>query len=339
MRSCVRRGMQSRLLLAALLSTLWFPCGAPTPAGEQAISAASGEIDLESYKRVLTQIAEASKTPSQIPEQLRSLPDTWSVRDGERVYSVSTKEISEALRDIERHLNKSLAAQLRARLEAMRRQAEALAVPSPGTNTAQTKEKLEKIFERGEFREATGPSVWDLMRARINRWILEHLIKLFRMLHMSQKTGNAIGWGVLFLAVVGLFYVTYRWLTRMTRAADFRAEAQPMASDARRWVQEALAAADRSDFREAVHCAYWASVSQLEDLRILPRDRARTPRESLCLLEQHPQEQKILDAITRSFELIWYGYRPVSAAEWAGMKKELERMGCLQVSIAPTVPS
>jgi hypothetical protein len=80
-------------------------------------------------------------------------------------------------------------------------------------------------------------------------------------------------------------------------------------------------------------------VAHLEDTRILPRDQARTPRESLRLLEQHPKEQSLLQAITRNFELIWYGYRPVSAVEWAGAKEQLEKIGCPQVSIAPTAPS
>ena len=309
---------------------------APAPADKPAIPS---ELDLSSYQRELTRIEETSKDLSKIPELRRSLPDVWAVRDGDRTYSVPTKEISEALREIEHDPKKPVAAQLEMRLNEMRKQAEELSRPFPRVNTAEADEKVRKILNRGEFQDASGPSAWDLMRARIARWIVLHIIKLLRFLHISQRTGNGIAWGVLFLAVVLLFYVVYRWLTKAATAADFRAEVVPAASDARHWVQEALAAADRGDFREAVHCAYWASVAHLEDVRILPRDRARTPRESLRLLDQHPKEQGLLEAITRSFELIWYGYRPVSAAEWVGTKEHLEKMGCLQVSTAPTVPS
>ncbi len=331
--------MRQRVLVLTILLVVWQPCRAQTPAGSDASAPAPINLDLQSYQHELTRIAEQSKNPAQIPELRRSLPDAWTVKDGDRVYSVPTKEISEALREIGHDPKKATAAQLENRLKAMQQQAADLSLPSPGANTADAEGKLKKILDRGEFREASGPSAWDLMKARMNRWIFEHIMRLLNMLHISHKMGNALAWSVLFLAVVLLFYVIYQWLIKSAKSQDFRAEVEPTTSDARHWVQEALAAADRGDFREAVHCAYWASVAHLEDIRILPRDRARTPRESLQLLDQHPKEQRILQGITRSFELIWYGYRPVSAAEWDGTKEQMEKMGCLQASIAPTVPS
>jgi hypothetical protein len=298
--------------------------------------ASTPELDLQSYQRELARISDASKNGTEIAETRKSLPDAWKVRAGEQVYSVSTKEIREGLQEAGRDPKKVAALQVR--LKAMQRQAAELSSPSSSLSLEQANENLQKILKRGEFQEA-GPSAWDFMRARISRWLAKHLFKLFGALQISKKTGNAIGWGVLFLAVMALFYAVYRWLANTSGRVELRAEVEPSTSDARHWVQEALAAADRGDFREAIHCAYWASVAHLEDIRILPRDRARTPRESLRLLEQHPKEQGILRAITRSFELIWYGYRPVSAAEWAGTKSELEKIGCLQASTAPTVPS
>ncbi len=330
---------RSRVLVLAVLIAFWLPCRAQAPAGVDAATAASTELDLQSYQRELTRIAEASKNPKEIPDLRRSLPEAWKVKDGDRLYSIPTKAISEALREIERDPKKAVAAQLQTRLKAMQQQANALPSSGSSANATEAEGKLKKILSRGEFQEASGPSAWDMMRARINRWIFIHIIRLLSLLHISQKTGNALAWGVLFLAVVLLFYTVYRWLTKSTKAVRFRAEVEPTDSDVRNWTQEALAAADRGDFREAIHCAYWASVARLEDIRILPRDRARTPRESLRLLDQHPREQGVLQAITRSFELIWYGYRPVSAAEWAGTKEQLEKMGCLQPSTAPTVPS
>jgi Domain of unknown function (DUF4129) len=160
-----------------------------------------------------------------------------------------------------------------------------------------------------------------------------------RYLHISKKMGNTIAWGVIFLAVVSLFYAVYNWLSRTAKQERFRAEVEPLVSDARQWVLEALAAADRGNFREAIHCAYWASVSHLEDMRVLPRDRSRTPRESLQILEHHLAEKSSLQAMTHRFELIWYGYRPASVGDWAGAKELMEKLGCLQASIAPTARS
>ena len=326
------------MLLAALI-TFCLPCRAQSPEGEKVSAAASPALDLESYERELNQIEEAAKDPAKIDALRRALPDSWTVKHGNQVYSVPTNEISQALREIERDPKKATLAQLEFRLKLMLQQAQELAHLSSGTNLAQAQGELNSILSRSEFQEASGPSAWDVIRARINRWILEHIIRLLSLLHISQKTGNAIAWAVLFLAVVLLFYVVYRWLSNSSKSAQFRAEVEPRASDARYWQKEALAAADRGDFREAIHCAYWASIAHLEDIRILPQDRARTPRESLRLLDQHPKEQGVLQSITRNFELIWYGYRPVSAADWVGTKEQLERVGCLQSSTAPTVPS
>jgi hypothetical protein len=327
--------MQAGILVLAALLASCSPCRAQAP--ERGASAGETEMDLQSYQQELSRIEGAGRD---VGEVRQSLPESWAVKAGGTTYHVSTREISDALVEIDRDPKKAATAeQLKTRLQAMRRQAADLAAGRPSTKDGDAEAKLDKILKRGEFQEAAGPSAWDLVRARINRWILEHLIGLLSLLHISEKTGNAIAWGVIIAAVVLLFYVVYGWLSKADRSARFRAEVKPAASDARQWVQEAVAAADRGDFREAVHCAYWASVTHLEDIRVLPRDRSRTPRESLRLLEQHPREQGLLQSITHSFELIWYGYRPASAVDWAGAKEQLEKMGCLQVSIAPTAPS
>jgi hypothetical protein len=330
--------MRSRLFFLTLLIASWPPARAQTPIDSESATAAS-ELELQSYRHELARIEEASKNPERVREIRKSLPETWKVRDGDRVYSVPTREISDALLQIERNPKKPVAGQLQARLQSMQQQAQALSRPMSSPRPLDAETDLKTILNRAEFREATGPSAWDLARARINRWFLDHLIKLLNRLHVSEKTGNAIAWIVLFLAVLTLFCAIYRWLTNSAKSTDLDEEAEAMPSDGRRWIQEALAAADRGDFREAVHCAYWASVAHLEDIRLLPRDRARTPRESLGLLELHPKEQGVLQTITRNFELTWYGYRPVSAAEWARTKEQLENMGCLQASITPIVPS
>jgi Domain of unknown function (DUF4129) len=339
MKRCgVGHKMRSGVFVLAILWAFGLPCRAQAPVGDRSAAAVpSSELNLQSYQRELARIEAASRNPTEIPELRKSLPEAWRVKDGDQIYFVPTKEISEALR--EARLDPKRSAQLEARLKAMSQQAEALAHASGVASPTRAEGKLKKILDRGEFQEASGPTAWEMMRARVNRWIFEHLVRLLRLFNVSRRTGNAIGWAVLFLAVVTLFYAVYRWLTKTSKALQFRAEVEPTGSDAKHWLQKALAAADRGDFREAIHCGYWASVAHLEDLRTLPRDRARTPRESLRLLEGYPKEQGVLQAITRSFELIWYGYRPVGAEQWAGTKKELEKMGCLQASTAPTVPS
>ena len=100
-----------------------------------------------------------------------------------------------------------------------------------------------------------------------------------------------------------------------------------------------LAAAELGDYREAVHCAYWATIVHLEGLGLLKRDHARTPRESLRLLEPHPKERQLLGDFTHNFELIWYGYRPASPEDWTNARTHLEKMGCLTRSTPATANS
>jgi len=107
-------------------------------------------------------------------------------------------------------------------------------------------------------------------------------------------------------------------------------------NDSREWARDALAAAERGDYREAVHCAYWAAIASLETRGVLKSDRARTPRESLRLLDPHPREQKLLREFTLLFELVWYGYRPASGKDWSNARSHLENMGCLTPSTVAT---
>lgn len=340
MRPCgAGRGMRSRILVLGVLIAFALPCTAQTSASGKPAATAPPEFDLQTYQHELSDIEQAVKNGRGLYQLRRALPEIWTVRNGGQVYQVPTKEISEGLAALERNPKKGAATPLEARLRAMQQQAAELAHPSPGPNTAAAEVKLKKILARGEFQDASGPSRWEILEARLARWIIGLIVTLLGFLHISGKMGNLIVWAVILVAVVLLFYVVYGWLTKARKTAAFRAEVPPVPSDARHWLQEAMAAAERHNFREAVHCAYWAAVAHLEDIRVLPRDRSRTPRESLRLLKENAKELTPLQGITHSFELIWYGYRPASAGDWAGVKRQLEKMGCLQVSTAPTVPS
>jgi hypothetical protein len=303
----------------------------------------SPELDLNAYKAELARIAESVQSKQNLGSVRKSLPPSWKVRIRDESFEVSTREISAALAEIERNPSKSkhVEEQLQLRLQALQRGAQEME-SAPGANVsteAEARGKLKEVLNRSEFQQAAGPSAWEMMRARILRWIFEHIIWLLRWLHISERTGNYFAWSVIFLAVVVLFYAVYRWLSKMAGRTDFVAETEPVASDVRQWLAEALSAAERGDYREAIHCAYWASIARMEDMRLLARDRARTPRESLRLLEQHPREKGFLQAVTRSFELIWYGYRPASQTDWAAAREQLENLGCLQASIAPIAQS
>ena len=207
------------------------------------------------------------------------------------------------------------------------------------SNLNEARTHRDQILQRPEFAGAAGPSQLQMLLARVERWVLERLIWLFTKLHLGAKASNVLAWTVVALAFLVLVYWIGKNLFRAAREHTPRPAGPLPVEESRLWAKDALAAAERGDYREAVHCAYWAAIVHVEGLGLLKRDRSRTPRESLRLLEPHPKEQKVLAEFTRRFELIWYGYRPASPDDWSGARAHLESMGCLSPSTLATVNS
>ncbi len=96
------------------------------------------------------------------------------------------------------------------------------------------------------------------------------------------------------------------------------------------WWRDAESAAKGSQWREAVHFAYWASIARLEQKRLWPADKARTPREYPRLLKADDPRRAGLLQLTRSFERTWYGGRDADEATCRsamGLARELMDAG------------
>jgi Domain of unknown function (DUF4129) len=324
---------------AALLAILCTIC-AGVRAQEQ-----TGTLDLHSYEaeleRYSTLIEQAKNRPAEIARIRASLPLGWNVEGGGAEFHVSAAPIASALLDLQSHPQNAaeLASGIEVRLREMRQSAIEMEATTAASDRA-ARDDLKQIFARRDFSGLRGPTQWEIWEERIAEWLTSLFLRLVSKLHIGAKTGNLIAWALVAVAFAGVCFWLYRTLSRSTKTDEAVANAAPpTASDAREWVRDTLAAAERGDFREAVHCSYWAAIARLEDLKLLRRDRSRTPRESLRLLDSHPSEQTSLRSLTRHFELIWYGYRPASEADWSEAKTLLERIGCLAGSTAPTASS
>jgi uncharacterized protein DUF4129 len=304
-------------------------------------SSAITELDISAYKAELDRCASALRHPGAIPELRKSLPRAWTVQAGGSRFEISTQSLAADLRRIEQNPEKasSAARDLQLRLSAMRKAAEEFENSARAASPSNARPHLDEILNRREFAGAIGPSEFQILMARIERWIFERLYWLLSRLHLQGKAGNFLAWTVVVLAFLALAYWVIRNFSRILRATTIPVAGPAPSDDSRFWVKDALAAAEHGDYREAVHCAYWAAIVKLEGLGMLKRDHARTPRESLLLLEPFPKEQKLLGDFTRHFELIWYGYRPASLEDWSGARAHLEKMGCLTHSTAATASS
>jgi Domain of unknown function (DUF4129) len=333
--------MLRRMLLPALVGCVVFLTATTRAQTSQNQPQMARELDLPAYQAELARCAASIKRPEEISRLRRSLPPAWRVRTDETRIEVSTEWLTSALQKLERDPAES-ASRLRdidVRLAAMRQAAMELETGSNETSPKDSRADLEKILRRREFRGMQGPSQMELLKTRILRWIAERIYRLFSRLHLGSTTGNVLAWIVVGLAFLTLCYWVWQSLSRSTHLPETPPDGPIDSTDSRMWAKDAVAAAERGDYREAVHSAYWAAVVHLEVLGLLKSDRARTPRESLCLLDPHPQEQKLLREFTRHFELIWYGYRPASADDWSDARTHLEKMGCLTSSTAATANS
>jgi hypothetical protein len=102
------------------------------------------------------------------------------------------------------------------------------------------------------------------------------------------------------------------------------------------WIRAARESAARGDYREAIHSAYWAGITRLQDAGALPLDRAKTPREYLRALsaprapEQESTEKykEPLRKLTTNLELAWYANRKADSAEFSETLQHVEALGC-----------
>ena len=102
----------------------------------------------------------------------------------------------------------------------------------------------------------------------------------------------------------------------------------PSARSWRAWLAEARLMAQQQEWRNAIHLAYWAGISFLESGGAWKPNRARTPREYLRLLGTRKPEYPSLAALTRKFELVWYGDRAAGALDFQETLGQLEKLGC-----------
>jgi hypothetical protein len=299
------------------------------------------ELGLAAYKAELDRCAESIRQGENLAQLRESLPRNWVIQTEQSRVVVSTHWLVSELRQAELDPAKSKARlrELQHRLTAMRNAAAELEGGPNEADAPSARSHLDQILRRREFAGANGPSEFELLLARITPWIEERLVRLLSLLHVGRTTGNVVTWAVVALAFAILCYWAWQNISRALRKNAPPLEPASVTNDSRHWAKEALAAADRGDYREGVHCAYWATIVHLEGLGLLKRDAARTPRESLRLLEPHAKERQWLGEFTPHFELIWYGYRPALPEDWTNARLHLEKMGCLTPSTPATANS
>jgi hypothetical protein len=303
-------------------------------------------VSLDQYvaelERLSAAFADAPNHPEKISELRASLPAQWAVQTPSGTVAVSTTQIADSLKrwDKEPEKRTEIAKRIGTDLAAMRQQALGLKAAPEGPSPALAEAKLKEVLSRREFHSVQGPSWWDEQWAKFKQWLADLWDRLFGNLHVNKSVGSAISWMLIGVAFVILVWLIARNLLAQSRAFGLHLQAPVRThQSSREWANAAIAAANAGDFREAIHCAYWAAVYRLDEAGVWTLDATRTPREYLRLLKQDVPQRPAMREITRNFEVVWYGTKPASAGDFRVAVNELEKLGCHLPSVAATESS
>ncbi len=304
----------------------------------------AGEWDLSIYLEELGRwdraVEKLKKHPAEIASLRESLPPHWSVVAGDHRFQIPTDWLASALKSWQENPEKgdAIGRDLGRRLRAMQEEAEELHSAGSVAPLEPARAELARVFERREFRAMRGPSWLDRVREKIGLWLERQLARLLSRIRLGATFGNFFIWIVIALAFLALIWILRDSLSRSSGPPVVEFGSFPAVGGVRNWLNEATSSAGRGDYREAVHCAYWAGVVRLEEMGVLVPDRSRTPREALRLLRGEPQRAP-LENLTWCLERVWYGFRPASPSDWDEAAMQLERMGCQVRSMPATANS
>jgi Domain of unknown function (DUF4129) len=286
---------------------------------------------------ILTFTAELSRLEHEIggkpaaghfTDMQKALPSYWHVATPERTFTISTGPFRLLLRA-------DTADKATAWLENLRHQVDSYSVET--TSNANAASELQKILSDSRFAKVQPPGPWDRFRQRVNAWLAHMLQEMFRSIGRHPLGAEILFWLLVVAAVGFVALMVYRFFLRREQIDELHAAATPIiARSWQEWVRAAREAAARADYREAIHSAYWAGITRLQDAGALPRDRAKTPREYLRALVtprsdaivSNEQFKDPLAKLTSHLERAWYANRGARSEDFADTLHQLEALGC-----------
>jgi hypothetical protein len=282
--------------------------------------------------RDLTQKVESLKDHPEMAGRIAvELPERVSVKIDNAEYSIDFANLKSTLGGFAftaADKRPALLQQIKDYVQTLNQQADVFAKGS--SDLESEREKLKSILARREFAKVKGPNAWDRFMARVYGWITRLLNKLFSIKAFKGETQLIVVYVVIGIAFSVLAVWIVRRLSQPLRAEPQR-EIMPFAPSAkgwRTWLAEARALAQDEDWRNAIHLGYWAGISFLEEHGAWKPDRARTPREYLRLLSARNEQHPVLAALTRKFEIVWYGHRDAGERDFQETLGQLEKLGC-----------
>jgi cell division protein FtsB len=353
--------MRANLIRIATLFVLLCAFGAQFAAAQDKALDVSprsqGEMDLAIYRaelnRLSTAVEHLGSDLEKVESLRRSLLESWVVRTGETRYEVRMAWLDAALESYARDpaSRDTRKKEVHARIQALLDHAAALEKITAETGGAPARTALENILKRPEFHAEAKETWWDRAQAAFWRWLGRILRNIFGRVRRIAPGGNVFIWVVIGIAFLLLVLAGRKMLLRAARSESLRiGTPRPDGKTWNEWAQEAIRAAAKGDYRQAMHAAYWAGVFRLADLGVWELSRSRTPREYLRLLEEHKlplaaqpeasgSRTAALASLTRRFEVTWYGYEAATEVDFREALSQLEALGCRFPSSLATAKS
>jgi Domain of unknown function (DUF4129) len=286
-------------------------------------------LSVPEYIAQLNHFISAAKQLSQ-PEQvhglLKEVPQSWRIDAETRVFEVPAEWLRQDLQEWQRKPDQAIKDKICLRLQTL--SAEAASFQAPQSDVSQKRALLDGILAGAEFKNLHGPTWIDRLKQRLTELLVRLLSQMVRA-SAIPTIGNIAVYALITLALLVLAYWMYRTIHRNAELETILRHPLPVSSkEWKIWMKEAQSAAEASNWREAIHLSYWCGISFLEAQGLWRPDVARTPREYLRLLPSASEHRATLGALTRSFELVWYGTQPADAQAFSETLAQLEKLGC-----------
>jgi Domain of unknown function (DUF4129) len=283
---------------------------------------------LAELDRISTLANQSSENRQAADEAISHLRGGWRVVADKQELEIDTGWLIDQFERLKKNSDSGIRAELLKRLGDLK--SEALAFQPEPTDSTAARATLNQILARSEFRQVHGPSWLDRLKYRILEWISRLLSRFFASSSVPTA-GRVLVWALVVLAVLVLAFFVYRTIRRNAQQESVVPQVAPVSAKGwRTWMAEAQAAAAQGLWREAVHLAYWAGISFLEERSAWRPDKARTPREYLRLLPASSEFHLPLSALTRKVEVTWYGNDPAGPETFSEIVTLLENLGCRQ---------
>jgi len=320
--------MKSPLASKSALFLALLVCLAPAIAHAESISVAEYRRQLGDISR---QIESLRDHPEQAPKVVAAIPDEVSVTTSAGVVTVKYKSLRDDLASfsqVEADKRAPYLVKIGGYVQSLRVAADAY--EKSAEDPASAREKVNRILATREFSKVKGPSAKDALLARIYLWLSRVLNNILPKKGSRFDLMQLLIYLLVAAAVTLLVIWTVRRLRRPHEELPGR-EIIPFAPSARSWrawLAEARTLAAQQDWRNAIHLAYWAGISYLEEHGAWKPNRARTPREYLRLIGARAASYPVLAALTRKLEFVWYGYGTARESDFQETLDQLQQLGC-----------